>query len=91
MFHAAEFWGFDSVNKQFVAFVFDNFGGARRFTSAGWSGDTLTWLGEGAKTNPASVERFVYKREGAREFVVSWEVKKGTIDWTIGDRLVCKK
>src|SRR5271168_5489966 len=31
-FHAFEMWGFDKEAKQFVNFVYDNFGGARKFT-----------------------------------------------------------
>lgn len=47
VFHDAEYWGFDSASKQFVAFVYDNFGGVRKFTSSGWSDDQLTWSGTG--------------------------------------------
>jgi hypothetical protein len=90
-FHALEHWGFDTDEKQFVAFVYDNFGGARKFTSSGWAEDKLIWLGESSKTDPPAVQRFVYKRDTPSQFVVNWEVKKGTADWVVGDTLTCKK
>lgn len=90
-FHAVEYWGFDSPEKQFVAFVFDNFGGVRKFTSSGWARDRFIWLGEASKTSPLTVQRFVYKRHSPNQLLVSWEVKKGTSDWAVGDTLTCKR
>lgn len=90
-FHAFELWGFDPAEKQFVAFVYDNFGGVRKFTSSGWMEDKLIWLGETSKTDPPTEQRFVYKRDSPSQFVLNWEVKKGTADWAIGDTLTCTK
>jgi|SRR5580658_7203992 hypothetical protein len=90
-FHAFELWGFDSAEKQFVAFVYDNFGGVRKFTSSGWTENKLVWLGETSKTDPPAVQRFVYKRDNPSQFALNWEVKKGTADWAVGDTLTCKK
>lgn len=90
-FHAFELWGFDPAEKQFVAFLYDNFGGVRRFTSSGWVGDKLIWIGESSKTDAATVQRFVYKRDNPSQFALNWEVKKGAADWAIGDTLTCKK
>ena len=89
--HDAEYWGYDSAAKQFVAFIFDNFGGVRRFTSSGWVDDKLTWLGEPSKSEPPRLERFVYKRDSSTQIEVNWEVKQGAKDWAIGDTLTCKK
>jgi hypothetical protein len=91
LFHDAEYWGFDSATKQFVAFIYDNFGGVRRFTSSGWTDDKLTWLGEPSKSDPPRLERFVYKRDSPTQIEVNWEVKSGAKDWAIGDTLTCKK
>jgi hypothetical protein len=84
-------WGFDPAEKQFVAFLYDNFGGVRRFTSSGWVEDKLIWIGESSKTDPPTVQRFVYKRDNPSQFALNWEVKKGAADWAIGDALTCKK
>lgn len=91
VFHDAEYWGFDSASKQFVAFIYDNFGGVRKFTSSGWSDDKLTWLGEPSKSDSPRLERFVYKHDSPTQIEVNWEVKKDSSDWAIGDRLTCKK
>lgn len=91
LFHAAEYWGFDSAAKQFVAFVYDNFGGVRKYTSSGWSDDKLTWLGEPSKTDAPRLERFVYKRDNPGQIELNWEVKQGAKDWAVGDTLTCKK
>jgi hypothetical protein len=90
-FHALELWGFDPAEKQFVAFIYDNFGGVRKFTSSGWTEDKLIWLGETSKTDPPTVQRFVYTRNSLSQFAVSWEVKKGNAGWAVGDMLTCKK
>jgi hypothetical protein len=91
VFHDAEYWGYDSAAKQFVAYIYDNFGGVRKFTSSGWVEDKLIWLGEPSKTEPPRLERFVYKRDSSAQIEVNWEVKQGTKDWAIGDTLTCKK
>jgi len=91
VFHDAEYWGFDSAAKQFVAYIYDNFGGVRKFTSSGWADDKLTWLGEPSKSDPPRLERFVYQRDTPTQIVVNWEVKAGAKDWSIGDTLTCKK
>jgi hypothetical protein len=91
VFHDAEYWGFDSAAKQFVAYIYDNFGGVRKFTSSGWTDDKLTWLGEPSKSDPPRLERFVYQRDSPTQIEVNWEVKQGAKDWSIGDSLTCKK
>jgi hypothetical protein len=90
-FHALEMWGFDKEAKQFVAFIYDNFGGVRKFTSPGWEEQNLVWMGETSSSTPPSTQRFVFKRDSAEQFIVNWEVKKGTADWVVGDALTCKK
>lgn len=88
-FHAHELWGYDSAAKQYSAFIFDNFGGARAFTSPGWSADALIWTVKPADSSSAPAERFVFKREkAAGQFVANCEVKRGA-DWKIGDTLTC--
>jgi len=90
-FHAYEVWGYDSAAKQYSAFIFDNFGGARAFTSPGWSADALIWTIKPADSSSAPGQRFVFKREKpAGQFVVNYEVKRGA-DWKIGDTLTCTR
>jgi hypothetical protein len=90
-FHALELWGFDSGAKNFVAYIYDNFGGVRKFTSAGLANDQLIWKGESTKAEPSITERFVFNLKDATQFVVDYEVQRGSADWVIGDTLTCKK
>jgi hypothetical protein len=90
-FHAMELWGFDPSRKQFVAYIFDNFGGARKFTSPGWADTQWIWSGEPGTSDPANGERFVFTRGSDRELTVSYEVKRGSTGWTIGDQLTCQR
>jgi hypothetical protein len=90
-FHAFEMWGFDKEAKQFVNFIYDNFGGARKFTSSGWSENAMIWAGESLKASPVALERFVFRRVDSGQFLVNYEVKRGPDDWAIGDTLTCKK
>jgi hypothetical protein len=90
-FHATELWGFDQASKQFVAYIFDNFGGARKFTSRGWAERQWVWSGESSKPAPATSERFVFTRVSATALTASYEVQRGSADWAIGDKLTCKR
>ena len=90
-FHALELWGYDSAAKNFIAFIYDNFGGVRRFTSTGLADNQLIWNGESTKADPHVTERFVFKLKDAGQFAVNYEVQRGSADWVIGDTLTCKK
>ena len=90
-FHAFEMWGFDKSARQFISFIYDNFGGARKFVSSGWSDNMLVWAGETPNTTPATLERFVFRRVDPGQFVVNYEVKRAPAEWAIGDTLTCKK
>jgi hypothetical protein len=90
-YHAYEMWGFDPQSKVFVAYIYDNFGGVRKFTSPGWSDTEFTWMGEASKSDPPTSERFVFKRDGPSQFVTSYEVKRGSGSWATGDKLTCQK
>ncbi|HXO05071.1 MAG TPA: hypothetical protein VN884_05515 [Candidatus Sulfotelmatobacter sp.] len=90
-FHALELWGFDSAAKNFVAYIYDNFGGVRKFTSTGLANDQLIWKGEGTKADPSITERFVFNLKDPSQFVVNYEVQRDSADWVIGDTLTCKK
>jgi hypothetical protein len=90
-FHARELWGYDKNAKRFRNFIFDNFGGARLFTSPGWDGDKLVWTGDAFASADAPAQRFIFQKSSPQEFAVSWEVRKPQADWAVGDRLTCRK
>jgi hypothetical protein len=90
-YHALELWGFDKTAKHFTNFTHDNFGGVRLFQSPGWDGDTLIWTGDALTTPITLSQRFVIERKPNKQFIISWQVRKGESDWTTGDRLTCRQ
>ena len=90
-FHALELFGYDQTAKHFTNFIHDNFGGVRLFNSPGWEADTLTWTGNALAAPATPNERFVIERKSAKEFVITWEVRRPQSEWAAGDRLTCKQ
>jgi len=87
VFHTHELWGYDKIAKDFTNFAFDNFGGVRRFTSPGWSGNQLIWTGE--PSAQLAQERFIFECAAGDKLVVTWQLRKGQGDWIVGDKLTC--
>lgn len=87
-YHAIEVWGYDNKAQRFNATILDNFGGARRFHSTGWSKDEWAWVSE-AEVQPA--QRFVYVRLDEQHYRVDWQVARNGTDFVVGDTLTCKR
>jgi hypothetical protein len=86
-YHSIEVWGFQKSTGTYVASLYDAYGGARGFSSAGWSGDVLTWATDAAVNPP---QQFVYTKKDSNTFAVDWKVfKNGT--YVVGDTLGCKR
>ncbi|WP_266171103.1 hypothetical protein [Dyella subtropica] len=86
-YHAVEAWGYDAKAQRFNATILDSFGGARRFSSDGWNGDTLTWT-SAPELQPA--QRFVYVRKDASTLTVDWDIMREG-HFVVGDTLICKR
>ena len=86
-YRAVEAWTYDAKGKQFNAAIVDNFGGARRFGSTGWDGDTLTWT-SAPEVQPA--QKFVYVRAADGTLRVDWQVLRNG-GFAVGDTLTCKR
>ena len=86
-YRAVEAWTYDAKAKLFNAAIVDNFGGARRFSSTGWEGDTLTWT-SAPEVQPA--QKFVYVRAADGALRVDWQVTRGG-NLVVGDTLTCKR
>jgi len=86
-YRAVEAWTYDAKGKQFNAAIVDNFGGARRFSSAGWEGDTLTWT-SAPEVQPA--QKFVYVRAADGALRVDWQVMRDG-HFVVGDTLTCRR
>jgi hypothetical protein len=83
-FHAAFLWG-PAPDGSLVSIVQDSTGGVRRFTSSGWSADTLVWQSDSAVT-PA--QRFTYQRIDADTMQVEWQAMRDG-SYRVGDTLRC--
>jgi hypothetical protein len=86
-YHSIEVWGFQKSTGTYVATLYDAYGGARGFTSAGWSGDVLTWATDAAVTPP---QQFVYTKKSADAFTVDWNVYRNEA-YVVGDTLTCNR
>jgi hypothetical protein len=87
-YHAQSMWGADASTGKWMSMIFDNFGGARRFTSTGWDGHSIVLDGApGARR-----ERFTYAVESPSSFRMTYEVSgdAGTT-WKLGDSLACTR
>jgi hypothetical protein len=85
-FHAAFLWG-PSPDSSLVSIAQDSTGGVRRFTSPGWSAETLLWQSVPAIT-PA--QRFSYRRLDPKAMEVEWQVLRGGT-YRVGDVLRCSR
>jgi hypothetical protein len=90
-FHSLELWGFDKAEHHFTNAIYDNFAGMYIYPSPGWIGDELTWTRDLPPNSRATSERYVFDRKSAKEFVVSWGLRKSQADWVTGDRLTCRQ
>lgn len=99
-YHAQSMWGADPNTGKLMAVIFDNFGGARRFTSAGWNGKVVRFdvaaLGDSASSSVAGnakrAERFTYTTTVNGTFRMRYEVSgDGRATWRLGDELLCSR
>jgi len=86
-YRAVEAWTYDAKGRQFNAAIVDSFGGARRFSSPGWAGDTLTWT-SAPEVQPA--QQFVYVRAADGTLRMDWQVQRNG-SFAVGDTLTCKR
>jgi hypothetical protein len=88
--------GYDSNNKEMVAFVGDNHGYAM-LTGPGWQGQsvTLTMTGQASyegfsKAKQLPISRVTYQVKSADVYTVTWEVQEAQ-KWNEDDFLTCKR
>lgn len=87
-YHAVEMWGPSKAAKEYRSTVGDSYSGIRWFTSAGWTGDSLSWT-RSDRGKPA--ERFTYSRKSPSQMTVEWFVAKPSGELALGDSLNCTR
>ncbi|HEV2621384.1 MAG TPA: hypothetical protein VGU65_04750 [Frateuria sp.] len=87
-YRALEAWGYDAKGGRYEAVALDNFGGTRRFASAGWQHDRLAW---NSATEVVPAQRFVYVRLDGQHYRVDWEINRDGKGFAVGDTLTCTR
>jgi hypothetical protein len=87
-YHAQSMWGADASTGKWMSMIFDNFGGARKFTSTGWDGHAIVLDGAPGPRR----ERFTYAVEAPSSFRMRYEVSGDDgATWRLGDELLCTR
>jgi hypothetical protein len=87
-YHAQSMWGADASTGKWMSMIFDNFGGARKFTSTGWDGHGIELDGAPGPRR----ERFTYVVESPSTFRTRYEVSGDAgVTWKLGDELLCTR
>lgn len=87
LYHAVEAWGYDAKAGRYRATILDNFGGARIFSSEGWTPQGLVWTSS-PDVQPA--QRFVYVRMAQHRLRIDWQVERQGA-FVVGDTLTCER
>ena len=92
-YKAVGMWGFETKSRRFMMTVNDNFGGARRFSSDGWTNGKVVFEKIVDDVAPASSirERFTFERQDADTFKMTYETSQDGKTWRLGDYLVFKR
>jgi hypothetical protein len=94
-FKAIGMWGYEATSKQLIMTVNDSFGGARMFSSTGWTNGKVVFANNTVvapvATPPARQERFIFERQGPGQFTMTYETSTDGTVWRLGDRVVFVK
>jgi hypothetical protein len=90
-FKALAMWGIDQNTGNIISLMQDNFGGARLFTSGGWTNKTLQFVSAPLMTPPTRRERFTFAAQSDATFKMTYEVSKDGVTWRVGDFIVCAR
>jgi hypothetical protein len=91
-YKAESIWGVDGITGQLTMDVYDNFGGHRVFTSAGWlHGKMVFDYTTTITTGQTRFERFTYQKETSNSFIMRYETSIDNVAWKLGDQLTFVK
>ena len=91
-YKAVSMWGIDPSNSRFIAFIFDNSGGHRKFDSDGWqAGKLVLSTKEYVKGRGNIFEHFIYEEKSNESFKMTFEVSWDGTTWTLVDSLLYSK
>ena len=91
-YKAVSMWGIDPANSRFIAFIFDNNGGHRKFYSDGWqAGKLVLSTKEYVKGRGNVFEHFIYEEKSNESFKMTFEVSRDGTTWKLIDSLMYRK
>ena len=85
-YHSLEVWMPNKSGPGFRAAISDKFSGMRWLETAGWSGNSLTWV---RTENGAPAEQFAYQFK-SDTMLVQWSIAQGGA-MKVGDTLTCSR
>ena len=91
-YKATSMWGVDAFSGQFVAYLFDNSHGHRKFASDGWrDGKLILTTNEYYPQRGLLFQHFIYERLSDKSFKMTYEMSKDGISWKLADYLTFTK
>jgi hypothetical protein len=89
-YHAYSLWPTDTGQHAVLSTIYDNFGGARRF-SAMWRADSIVWMRDTMETG-ARLESFTYRRVSDSAYWYAWHVRPAAArPMVLGDSATCRR
>ncbi|NDK54314.1 DUF1579 family protein [Pontibacter fetidus] len=91
-YKATSMWGNDPQTGEYVAYVFDNYGGHRKFNAEGWANGKLILTTQ--QPNPKGGilwQHFIYEKLTTDSFKMTYEVSKDGTAWRMVDYLIFRK
>ncbi|RAJ83599.1 hypothetical protein CLV59_103568 [Chitinophaga dinghuensis] len=85
-YKALSMWGVEK-NGDFIAYIFDNFGGHRQFTGS-LSQDKLVLTNSQMYQGSKFYQHFVYEKLNDHAFKMAYETSQDSIKWRMGDTLI---
>lgn len=91
-YKAFSMWGIDPSNSRFIAYIFDNNGGYRKFDSDRWQeGKLILSTKEYLKGRGNIFEHFIYEKKSGESFKMTFEVCRDGTNWKLVDSLLFRK
>ncbi|WP_347159611.1 hypothetical protein [Pontibacter chitinilyticus] len=88
-YEAQSMWGLNAQTGQFIAYVFDNFNGHRKFESDGWKdGKLILTNQESSPGRGQFFQHFIFEKLSDNTFKMSYEISKDGTAWRLVDHLV---
>ncbi|NEM97918.1 DUF1579 domain-containing protein [Pontibacter burrus] len=91
-YKATSWWGSDPETGTFVAYIFDNYSGHRKFQSEGFGDGKLVLTTQQPHPKFGIMwQHFIYEKLSADSFKMTYEVSRDGKEWRMVDYLIFKR